>query len=208
MAATGLEGLGESIKTSTDLLLFVMKRAQALFRDLEEVLSETGDWVPTGNTMFFSSYSTTLDTLHERMPAGVGKLYAQSSDDETTREAAVVETHFSPSSGAGEALMVLGHVQFTRKVSYAEASNQYDAGSFVETLYGKETPFFGQTRRFEAGEHPGVFESAGVVRIISWPLVQITSPEWLRKTVLGTLQKWTSTSETARRPTRRTRTQP
>jgi hypothetical protein len=182
------EGLGQNIKKCADFLIFVMKRTQVLYQDLEELLTPEGPWTPVSDTMVFASYTTTLETLDRRFPSAVGKLYAPLRDDEHTRVAAVVEAHFSPSCGADEALLVLGHVRFPRPVSYAEALNEYDASQFVETLFGKEPPGYGEERQFESGLHPGVFDGASDIRVTAWPLAQITR-ESLEQTVLSTLRK-------------------
>lgn len=188
MATSVLEqGLGRNIKKCADFMIFVMKQTQRLYQDLEELLAAEGPWVPTGETCFFSSYATTLEMLDRRFPAAVGKLYAPGRDDEMTRVVATVEAHFSPTCGVDEALLVLGHVQFPRRVSYAEAANEYDAGQFVETLLGKP-PTYGEERHFEAGSHPGVFERAGAIRVTAWPLAHVTR-EVLEHTVLSALRR-------------------
>ena len=112
------QGLGQNIKTCADFMIFVMRQTQRLFQDLEELLTTEGPWVSTGDTCFFPSYSTTLATLDRRFPGSVGKLYAPGRDDGMTRVVAAVEAHFSPSCGVDEALLVLGHVQFPRRVTY------------------------------------------------------------------------------------------
>jgi hypothetical protein len=181
--------LGQNIKKCADFMIFVMKQTQRLFLDLEELLeAEGGPWKPIGETMVFSSYTATLESLDRRFPASLGKLYSPSRDDEHSRVVAAMEAHFSPSCGAEEALLVLGHARFPRPISYTDALNDYDSGSFVESLYGKEPPPYGEERHFESGFHPGVFSGAASVRATAWPLAQITR-ETLQTTVLQTLRQ-------------------
>ncbi|NMO19391.1 hypothetical protein HPC49_18700 [Pyxidicoccus fallax] len=180
---------GVAIKQCTDFMREVYREVSALFGDIDLVFADAG-WSPvwSGN-LVFAGISNAIEALPSRFPRSMGRVYAHARTGEPARHAAIVEVHLSPSFDADEATLVLTVVGLEEALAPDSIRGLYSDSDFAGNLLQQHGYTPGTAKDLTRDEHPRVFSGAPHLRIIAWPLTQMTSREALKQTVVAELTR-------------------